>query len=122
MKQKKIILIDAGKKFPLVLNVVPKRLHGLGLMFKKKTNAQILLFEFNKETKMSIHSFFVWFPFIAIWLDSQEKIIGVRKVRPFDFGISPSKKYKSLIEIPLSITYKEVLGFIKNIQVAEVIQ
>jgi uncharacterized membrane protein (UPF0127 family) len=115
MKQKKILLTFKGKKFPLVLNVVPMSLIGLGLMFKRKTNAKVLLFEFKKDVKMKIHSFFVWFPFVAIWLDSRGKIIEIKKVKSWNIGICPPRKYKSLIEIPISSTYDEVLSFIDGI-------
>lgn len=116
MEKKKINLNYQGKKFPLDLFVVPKSLHWLGLMFSRRLRAKALLFEFDREVKMSIHSFFVFFSFLAIWLDSKGKIIEIRKVNPFNFGVSPRKKYKFLIEIPISSSYDEVLDFIDGLE------
>jgi|APSaa5957512622_1039677.scaffolds.fasta_scaffold00444_16 uncharacterized membrane protein (UPF0127 family) len=112
MKKKKIILNYKGKKLSLDLFVLPRSLYWLGLMFSRRSKAKNLLFSFDKETKMSIHSFFVFHSFLAIWLDSRGKIVDVKIVKPFNLGISPREKYKSLIEIPLSKGSDEVLKFL----------
>jgi len=83
-----------------------------GLMFRKKEKSPILLFEFNKCTKEPIHSFFVFFPFVAIWLDKDKKVIDIRKVKSFKFGIPPSRKFRYLIEVPINENYDEVLKII----------
>ncbi|MFH1365099.1 MAG: hypothetical protein ABIH28_00755, partial [archaeon] len=39
-----------------------------GLMFTRKEKARVLLFDFKKPVKIAIHSYFVFFPFLAVWL------------------------------------------------------
>jgi len=66
-----------------------------GLMFKK--NSPPLLFIFNKEKKLSIHSLFCR-PFTAIWLDEKMHATKVIDVKNAKFNISGKGKY--LLEIP----------------------
>jgi uncharacterized membrane protein (UPF0127 family) len=67
-----------------------------GLMFKK--NSPPLLFVFDKEKTLSIHSFFCK-PFIAIWLDKNKKVTKKVLVKNWKFSIFGKGKY--LLEIPL---------------------
>lgn len=67
-----------------------------GLMFRKKP--KVLLFEFKKPARKSIHSFFCK-PFHAIWLRNG-KIIDEKIVKPFSFYKS-KKPVTHLVEIPL---------------------
>ena len=76
-----------------------------GLMFKSKTKANALLFEFSEPTSMKIHSFFVFFPFFALWLDNKCNIIEKRTIQPFGLSFSPKKPFSKLIEIPLNENY-----------------
>jgi len=69
----------------------------LGLMFKKKSPP--LLFIFNREKRLSIHSFFCK-PFTAIWLDENKKVLKIEKITRQRFNISGYGKY--LLEIPVS--------------------
>jgi uncharacterized membrane protein (UPF0127 family) len=80
-----------------------------GLMFTRKEKAKALLFEFPKSVKMPIHSCFVFFPFIGIWLDEKNKIVKIEKVYPWRFHVLPKTKFKKLIEIPCSKEYNEIL-------------
>ena len=77
-----------------------------GLMFKSKEKAEVLLFDFKKPTRQGIHSFFVFFPFIAVWLDEKNKIIEMKKIKPFLFFIRPKKHFSKLLEIPINKKYK----------------
>ena len=79
-----------------------------GLMFKSK-NTSALLFEFPKKTKMAIHSFFVFSPFYAIWLDENNKLIEIKKIKPFTFHVKPTKPFSKLLEIPINNKYKEII-------------
>jgi uncharacterized membrane protein (UPF0127 family) len=77
-----------------------------GLMFRRKENCPALLFEFKKPVKIKIHSFFVFFPFLAVWMDNNNKILDKKIVKPWKFSISPSvKEYNRLIEIPFNKFY-----------------
>src|SRR3989344_9645431 len=54
----------------------------LGLMFSSKK--KVLLFEFSKEKKVPIHTFFVFYPIDLVFLDKNSKIIEIReKLTPF---------------------------------------
>ena len=74
---------------------------GLGLTFRTR-EARNLLFDFRRDTMTSITSFFVFFPFLAVWLDSNNKVIDAEVIKPFRFMIKPSKKFRRLVEIPLT--------------------
>jgi len=80
----------------------------IGLMFKRREKANALIFEFDKPTKMSICSLFVFFPFIAIWLDKKNEVIGSEVVKPFTISVSPKKPFSKLIEIPLNKKYNQL--------------
>lgn len=72
----------------------------LGLMFRTRKTNPILL-EFDEDTNIPIHSYFVFFPFKAIWLDKNNKVIDKRIVRPFTFSVKAKKPFRKIIEIPL---------------------
>ena len=82
----------------------------MGLMFKKKTTEN-LLFEFNKKTRIRIHSCFVFFDFLAIWINGNDKIIEFKIVKPFSFIIKPKSYFVKLIEIPLNEKNEEIIEF-----------
>ncbi len=81
-----------------------------GLMFKKNTTEN-LLFGFDNKTKMRIHSYFVFFDFLAVWLDENNAVIEFRVVRPFTLSVKPEKSFSKLIEIPLNGKNQEILEF-----------
>tara|TARA_Y100000310_G_scaffold298381_1_gene332294 strand:- start:18063 stop:18386 length:324 start_codon:yes stop_codon:yes gene_type:complete len=76
-----------------------------GLMFRSLDRAPALLFEI----KSSLHSFFVWFPFLCLWLDSEDNVVDKKIVKPFTFYINSKKKFSKIVEIPLSRRYQEVV-------------
>jgi uncharacterized membrane protein (UPF0127 family) len=65
-----------------------------GLMFKKKSPA--LLFIFNKQKNISIHSLFCR-PFRAVWLDKNKKVVKSININDWKPYISGKGKY--LVEI-----------------------
>ena len=69
-----------------------------GLMFKSKS--PVLLFIFNKEKKLSIHSFFCK-PFRVIWLDENKRVTKIIDVNQWKINLSGKGKY--LLEIPKSL-------------------
>ena len=85
-----------------------------GLMFKLKENAESLLFEFEKPTETSIHSLFVFFPFVAVWLDKKNKVIDVKRVKPFTLSVSPKRPFSKLIEIPINKRYSNITKIISR--------
>lgn len=83
----------------------------IGLMFKR-SNTENLFFKFSEYEKPVIHSFFVFFPFLALWLDEKNKILKWSIVRPFKFYVSPKFKPAKLIELPLNKRNKKIVGYI----------
>ena len=80
-----------------------------GLMFSRREKANALLFSFDKPTKMLIHSFFVFFPFIAVWMDNKNKVIDLRVVKSFFPSVSCKKPYYKLLEIPINRRYFKIV-------------
>ncbi len=68
-----------------------------GLMFSKKKN---ILLEATHEsrTNSAIHSFFVFFPFYAIFLNSRKEVVDFKRVKPFSF-YKPKKAAKYILEV-----------------------
>jgi len=70
----------------------------LGLMFSLKPHT--LIFEFNKEKKVSLHMLFVFFPIDVIYLNENKKVVEIKNnFKPFTF-YHPKKNAKYLIELP----------------------
>ncbi len=82
-----------------------------GLMFKNR-NTKKLLFEFSHDVNISIHSLFVFFPFLAVWLDDKNRIVEKTIVNPFILSVKPQKKFRKLVEIPLCNENKRIIDFL----------
>ncbi|MFA5076912.1 MAG: DUF192 domain-containing protein [Candidatus Micrarchaeia archaeon] len=68
-----------------------------GLMLSKRKN---ILFFFEYEGAIGIHSFFVFFPFDAVYLDGGKRVVEVVKnIRPFTFYVRNTKPAKYLLEM-----------------------
>ncbi|MBS3091634.1 DUF192 domain-containing protein [Candidatus Pacearchaeota archaeon] len=80
-----------------------------GLMFKSR-NSDNLLFEFPRDTMMFIHSYFVFFSFLAVWLDAENKVIEEKIVKPFSPSVAPKIKFRKLIEIPINKKNRELIN------------
>jgi uncharacterized membrane protein (UPF0127 family) len=84
---------------------------GIGMMFTRAENAKALLFEFDHDTSASITSLFCP-SFLAIWLDSNNKIVEYKIVSSNKFSVSPSRKFRKLIEVPINKKYSHAVDFI----------
>lgn len=80
-----------------------------GLMFTSRRKAKALLFNFKKPTRLAIHSFYVFYPFLAIWLDDKNRMVEKRIVNPFNPFVIPKKSYSKLVEIPLNEKYDKIV-------------
>ena len=68
----------------------------IGLMFSKRKN---LIMVFNKERRISLHNFFVFYPIEVLVLDENKKVIEIKEnFLPFTFWNS-KKKGKWLVEL-----------------------
>ena len=83
-----------------------------GLMFVRREKAKALLFNFKKPVRIAIHSYFVFFPFVAIWLDKKNKILELKIVKPFTLITCPKKSFYKLVEIPINQNYKDIVKVI----------
>ena len=81
----------------------------IGLMFVRREKAKALLFDFKKSVRTAIHSYFVFFPFVAIWLDKENKVIEIKTIKPFIPFIRSKKFFYKLVEIPINKKYKEII-------------
>ena len=116
MKQEKIGLKFKDKKIKLNVKRVSEFEKGIGLMFCRREKAKALLFEFKKAVKWNLHSLFVFFPFLILWLDEENKIVDLRIVKPWKISISSLKKYNKIIEIPLNKKYKEIVKILVGLR------
>lgn len=83
----------------------------LGLMFKSK-NTRSLLFEFKPAEPSAIHSFFVFFPFLAIWLDKKNNLLEWNLVNPFTLAVIPKERPAKLVEVPLNSKNRKIFDLL----------
>jgi hypothetical protein len=83
-----------------------------GLMFRIRSPN--MLFNFKKEVNLSIHSLFVFFSFLAIWLDDKNNVLEYKIVRPFRLRIVSRRKYVKLLEVPLFEDNLRILNFFRR--------
>lgn len=96
LKMKKITYLIDGKKKNIDVKICDTPTSKFtGLMFRRKSLP--LLFVFDKDKKLSIHSFFCK-PFRAIWLDEKMNSIKIVDVKTWKPNISGRGKF--LLEIP----------------------
>ncbi len=68
-----------------------------GLMFSKRKN---ILFILENEKIFPIHSFFVFFPFDAVYINSKKRVVEiVRNIAPFTLCVENNKPAKYLLEL-----------------------
>ncbi|MDP3881946.1 MAG: DUF192 domain-containing protein [Nanoarchaeota archaeon] len=81
-----------------------------GLMFKSR-NTDSLLFDFREDTNARIHSIFVFFPFLAIWLDDKNNVKEWSVISPFRFHISSPESFRKIVEVPLNSKNRQIVEF-----------
>jgi len=106
--RKKIIISYKKKSVNIIAEDCNFLQRLVGLMFSRREKAKILLFEFRNKQKIRIHSFFVFYPFIAVWLDGKNKVVDLKIVKPFIPCISHKGMANKLIEIPINFYYKNL--------------
>ncbi len=103
-----------GRKFSIEAEECKRANWGLGLMFKTR-NTKPLLFNFGREINWTLTSLFVFFPFLALWLDDKNNVIDMRVVKPFIPGIISKKPFSKLLEIPINDKNRELIGQVLNV-------
>ncbi len=73
-----------------------------GLMFRQKQN---LIMSFNRERKISLHMFFVFYPIDVLLLNKNKEIVEIkRNFKPFTFWNS-KEKGKYVVELAFPADY-----------------
>ncbi len=80
-----------------------------GLMFRSR-DAKPMLFEFSGVSG-AIHSFFVFFPFLAVWLDGKNNVVLCQTIKPFRPIVPAPKNAQKLVEVPLNSENAEIIEF-----------
>jgi uncharacterized membrane protein (UPF0127 family) len=112
--KKKITINYKRKKIKIIANECNLWKKFLGLMFSRRENAEILLFSFRRKQKIKIHSFFVFFRFVALWLDEKNNVVDIKIVKPFTLSILQKPAY-NLIEIPFNKKYKKLINLFTTV-------
>lgn len=87
----------------------------LGLMFTPSLgSSEGILLVANRQSKAqtSIHSFFVFFTFDALWIDEHNKIVDKQTVKPFQALIQPRSPAKYVLELSKGASKDVSLGSI----------
>lgn len=103
-------IIYKKRKFYLPAREVSFFRRGVGLMFRTRGTSN-LLFNFSRKTNLSITSWFVFFPFLAVWLDEQNRVVDFEMVRPFRLTISSARPFCKLVELPANTSNKKIIDF-----------
>ena len=113
--KRKIVLTYKEKRFGLELKEMKNFFQkARGLMFRRSKNAEALLFSFNKPVDLALHSFFVFFDFIVIWINENGKVLEKRKIKPWKANIKTAKKYSKVIEIPFNDKYTHIIKLLDD--------
>ncbi len=100
-----------GKKFDVKVRELSLPEQGLGLMFRTK-NCDNLLFD--RRGRWAIHSWFVFFKFLALWLDEKNNVVEWKIVSPFKKYVVPKNDFARLIEVPINARNKKIIDIFKN--------
>lgn len=114
MKNKELIIGYPNKKIKVSVKECNLFWKSVGLMFSRRETANILLFSFKNKQKIAIHSFFVFYKFLAVWLDENNKVVDLKIVKPFTFCVFPSRDSFKLVEIPINRNNKNLISFFRR--------
>ncbi len=106
----KLRLKYSGKSLELKIKRTNLFSKFFGLMFRS-SETENLLFDFARDCKIRIHSFFVFFPFLIIWLNEENEVVGHKIVKPFRFSVSSTKKFRKFVEVPINRKNRRILDF-----------
>ncbi len=83
----------------------------IGLMFSRR-KTPIRFFSYSSDRKVPIHSWFVFYDFLIVWMDSENKIVSWKVVKPFTSLVLPTIDCRAFIEIPIDGKYRKELEFV----------
>ena len=105
-----IVIKKGKKKIKLDVRKTGFLSRGTGLTFKNKWTDS-LLFELDKDSRIAITSWFVFFPFLILWLDNMNNVLEMAIVRPFVFSLRPEKNFRKFVEIPINAKNSKKIAF-----------
>jgi len=112
MKTKKICLSYKNKKIEIDVKACNFFETGRGLTFRFRKKAPALLFNQWRRGSMALTALFVFFPFLVLWVDKDNKILEIKRVRPFTSWIDSKTNYSKIIEIPINEKYQDFIRFL----------
>jgi uncharacterized membrane protein (UPF0127 family) len=88
---------------------------GLGLMFRT-SKTENLLFGFSREGNKGrqLTAWFVFFPFYALWLDKNQKVVDIRHIKPWEFYIHTPKNFSSILEFPVNLRNRKLIAIFRR--------
>ncbi len=113
--KKELTIYYKNKKIKILIEDCNLLKKFTGLMFSRREAAEILLFSFRRKQKIKIHSLFVFYPFVAAWLDDRNNVVDLKKVKPFSFCVSPKGQAFKLVEIPIESKNGKLLKFLSPV-------
>jgi uncharacterized membrane protein (UPF0127 family) len=111
MQNKRVSFKFNGKNLSFDVKKCNSFEKGVGLMFKRRKNAEALLFEFEKNSEAVLTSWFVFSPFAVFWLDDKNKVVDFKIVKPFVLTINAKKPFSKIVEVPLNDKYTKDVTF-----------
>ena len=114
MKNKKITIGYNKKRIKIPIRECNLFGKSIGLMFSQRETAENLLFSFKKKQNIAIHSFFVFYNFLAVWLDRKNNVVDIKIVKPFSPCVSPSRNTFKLVEIPINRNNRNIISFFRR--------
>ena len=94
------------KKIEIPVKNVP--FFSAGLILRTR-NTQNLFFKKIFPKNSSLTSYFVFFPFLILWLNKKNKVVDIRIAKPFERKISTRKKFSHIIELPFNNKNKKII-------------
>lgn len=79
-----------------------------GLMFRKRDTDNLI---FENAKGLSLHSFFVFFVFLVLWVDDADNVLDFRIIKPFSLGVKSRKSFSKIVEIPLNKRNSKIIDF-----------
>ena len=103
-----VLVIYRGRKIRIHSRKVS--LFSTGFIFRTK-NTRNIVFNDLKGRDFALTSWFVFFPFLVLWLDKRKKVVDFRFVKPFELSINSAKGADCIVEIPINERNRKIVGF-----------
>jgi uncharacterized membrane protein (UPF0127 family) len=103
-----VLVKHGGEKIMVPAKKVP--LSSAGLILRTRNTAN-LLFENPGGENFDLTSWFVFFPFLVLWLDGKNNVVDSRIARPFEARIKSRRAFSRVLEVPVNERNREIIDF-----------